>query len=354
MQQNIDSGEKELAAKRAFVKEWNLNDKFFEGARIGELPWQKDCFDLDLKRDLSAGNVTSQIDAIQMLGKIRFGNSYMAILHALGVAKATNVNRIFCSHAAIKENADEIIDGIRITAKSEAGLNALKGRFFYDALIKPFLEASGYEKWWNSPYRKSESIFKLFGININEQPLGEKELVIHIRSGDLFEKKSPHPRYAQPPLSFYIEVIKSSDWEKVWLVYENEANPVISALKRWLGKRGIPVGVTSADVSTDVQFCMRARHLVFSTGTFLYPIAVASKNLQTIYRFETPNKSAIYPSWFKENGAKFHLYEDKKGRYRNEVLAEWQNNKKQRRMMLKYPARHLKYQVIDPAAPKVG
>ena len=35
----------------------------------------------------------------------------------------------------------------------------------------------------------------------------KNELVIHIRSGDIFDSKLIHPKYGQPPLSFYILAI---------------------------------------------------------------------------------------------------------------------------------------------------
>jgi hypothetical protein len=42
----------------------------------------------------------------------------------------------------------------------------------------------------------------------------ERSLLIHIRSGDIFNK-NPHPMYIPPPLSYYLKIIETGNYECV-------------------------------------------------------------------------------------------------------------------------------------------
>ena len=64
--------------------------------------------------------------------------------------------------------------------------------------------------------------------NINPVKLDDNDLVILLRSGDVFHR--PHYAYTQPPLSFYIEVIESKSWNKIYLLTEQKNNPCFEKL----------------------------------------------------------------------------------------------------------------------------
>ena len=56
---------------------------------------------------------------------------------------------------------------------------------------------------------KEKSVKKLrasLNIKTDDKPLGDNDLVIHIRSGDLFSK-NPNSFYVPPPLCFYIQIV---------------------------------------------------------------------------------------------------------------------------------------------------
>eukprot|EP00903_Cladosiphon_okamuranus_P010925 g10319.t1 len=69
-----------------------------------------------------------------------------------------------------------------------------------------------------------------------------ENLVIHIRSGDIFTK--PHPKYGQPPLQFYLRAIEHRNWGRVDVVTNGNTdisgrngsiNPVVTALEEVFG-----------------------------------------------------------------------------------------------------------------------
>lgn len=340
---------RDLRAESKFIEEWNLNPAFFEGFKIKKsVKGTSDSFQLELTNPLGPDDSSPRIEALQMEGHIRFGNSFMALQHAMQVAKALNVDRIICKHPDFKSDAEFYLDGVLVTGKNDDSLSRLRGRFFITELLKPFFEGRDYRNWWDSSYRSSAELLEAYGVHVDQPPLGDDEIVIHIRAGDIFEVKFPDPKYAQPPLCYYQEIINSKDWRKVWLVYENKSNPVIPALEEWLEKKGIPFEVSSTDVSTDINLCMKAQHLVFSQGNFLYPVACASKNLRSIYRFRYYPAYMKRPGWFVNSDPEMHLYIDRKGDYVNAVVGKWRNTKKQRKLMVKYPARNLNHEFIKP------
>lgn len=56
------------------------------------------------------------------------------------------------------------------------------------------------------------------------------DLVIHMRSGDIFKMKG-HYAYIQPPLSFYVDVISSRTWGNIYIIAEDDRNPCFHKLK---------------------------------------------------------------------------------------------------------------------------
>ena len=53
-------------------------------------------------------------------------------------------------------------------------------------------------------------------------------LVIHLRGGDIFDRG--HYAYVQPPLSFYVNIIESKNWSKIYLISEDKKNKCFDVL----------------------------------------------------------------------------------------------------------------------------
>ncbi|CAM9239044.1 unnamed protein product [Laminaria digitata] len=60
-------------------------------------------------------------------------------------------------------------------------------------------------------------------------------LVMHVRSGDVFRMGKAYGSYGQPPLSYYMGVINNRDWDRVdlvtWGTEKRDENPVVPALQ---------------------------------------------------------------------------------------------------------------------------
>ena len=62
---------------------------------------------------------------------------------------------------------------------------------------------------------------------IISQSNDENDVVIHIRSGDIFNK-CPHPVYIMPPLSYYVNILNEKNFNKIYLVAADKLNPFIN------------------------------------------------------------------------------------------------------------------------------
>ena len=62
--------------------------------------------------------------------------------------------------------------------------------------------------------------------NFKYAPHDRDDLIIHIRSGDIFKDKNPHNGYTQPPYEYYRTIIMSKKWNNITIVSEDELNPV--------------------------------------------------------------------------------------------------------------------------------
>lgn len=77
---------------------------------------------------------------------------------------------------------------------------------------------------------KKKILQKAFLIN-NINKLPENDIVIHIRSGDIFSS-NPHPGYIPPPLSYYTKEIDKCKYKKIHIICEDTKNPVVNELRK--------------------------------------------------------------------------------------------------------------------------
>lgn len=322
-------------AEQRLINDWRLDPRFFCGVKLGLLPWQQDSFEFRQAKRVKVGDYEESFEAIEMMGDLRFGNSFISLVHALTVAHVLGIEEIFCPHDSMKFSGQ--IGNIRVTRKADESRNRLCGTFYYPHLLKPLLSRAGVEDWWESPFASNPDVFALYGVEASQPPLGEDDLVIHLRSGDIFESRNPHPSYGQPPLSFFKKVVETNSWERVFLVYENETNPVVRSLQNFLDSKKIPFVVSSKDVVSDIHLCLRSGHLVLSAGTFLWPVVGASSNLKATYLFERSSTWILEPPPPQGQQGNVNLSSDRVGIYRHLVLRKWSNSRFQRFLMRWYP-----------------
>ncbi|MGH1590652.1 coagulation factor 5 8 type domain-containing protein [Methylobacterium phyllosphaerae] len=169
----------------------------------------------------------------------------------------------------------------------------------------------------------------------------EDQLIIHIRSGDIFSTWID-PNYPQPPLAFYRMVIERLRAEgrigSIKMVFENRANPVIPALEAYVESIGLPLTTQSGTLVDDVAAIANGRYLVFGFGSFGPGVCHLSERVDQVFYF-----SCNWPQGFQSIETVGHAIEvrDVGGGYMK--IGEWTNSEAQRRLMIEYPAENLAF-----------
>ena len=189
-----------------------------------------------------------------------------------------------------------IID-IAIAYKHNIKFNVKKLNFFDLSVIEKYFNkynnseilTDKYNFYYGSRLPFSNDIFKqnveernkilqkAFLIN-NINKLPENDIVIHIRSGDIFSS-SPHSKYVPPPLSYYINEIDKYKYEKIHIICEDTINPVVNELLK-LYKNAVYEKNT---LEKDIRIILGATNIIFSVGTFIPSLMLLSNNNKYIY-----------------------------------------------------------------------
>jgi hypothetical protein len=126
--------------------------------------------------------------------------------------------------------------------------------------------------------------------------IDDKTLVIHIRSGDIFNPGA-HSFYVQPPFAFYKKVIEDFGFQKLHILTESDMrNPCIHLLQTEYPN----VKIQASSLAEDVGVILQAQHfLCNSHGTFGHMLALLSDKLRHLY---IPYYCDPYTASFQDNG----------------------------------------------------
>lgn len=253
---------------------------------------------------------------IHILKSFRLGNFITQLFNAIKIALFYNYNVILPKHEYF--NTTYIVINKNVTIDDEKIID--KYNFYY--------------------YDKIENIdMNLFAINNDETykilkecfvfkevpSLNDNDLLIHIRSGDLFTNKNPHPGYVVPPLSFYVDIINNNKFDKIYLIAEDTINPCINNLLELFPN----IIFNLQPLEKDILLILSAKNIVISIGTFVTSLLLFSENIKTVYK----------PSYFFNSLRDYNfnvkvittnLYEYKK------LLTPWINSKEQHDIILSY------------------
>lgn len=135
--------------------------------------------------------------------------------------------------------------------------------------------------------------------------LGDNDVVIHIRSGDIFTTFIQE-LYWQPPLSFYVNLLNKRKFTNVYLLSEDNANPCVDILLELFPN----IQYKQNTLEGDIKIILAAKTIISSHGTFVNELVKMSKNIQRIRRYS--NKTYI------------------------EFMTPWKNTEEQRHIMLTF------------------
>ena len=247
----------------------------------------------------------------------RMGNNVWQVKNALHVAISYGYNCIIMPEHTMF-NTTKIVMNNPI---SDAHLKPIETDFFHTDKILPDLDYTIFDKNKQQVKRHLQQAYTVKA----DKVFDEDVLVIHIRSGDIFDP-SPHSEYIQPPLVFYRKVIDDGNYRKIILVAEDTKNPCVNKLLELYNGR---ITYTPSSLTDDVKTILSAKHLVSSYGTFTSALITLSDNIKKVFN---PSYNAHN---IEKNPELYEIVNIDLEDYKQK-LSPWTNSEEQRNIMLEY------------------
>ena len=256
----------------------------------------------------------------------RLGNNIRQLVNAIQVAIYYDYNIRIIPHWAINTTYIIINDSIKKDDHYNTNIisngNGRWADFFYSDRITN-IESNLFTMNIDKTISILKSIFK---INTNNS-LNDNDLLIHIRSGDIFSVKPNSKVYIMPPLSYYKKIIDEGEFENIYIIAENKGNPVIDKLLDLYPK----INFKKNSLENDIKLLLGSKNVVESFGTFTNSLLLLSDNIQNIYKPSYQDKSKLLLSEKK----KCNIYEYDLNEY-HKILSPWKNSKEQIEILLNY------------------
>lgn len=165
--------------------------------------------------------------------------------------------------------------------------------------------------------------------NLNTNNTNPKNILIHIRSGDVFrDDTDPETvaNYTQPPLSYYLTILQKEQPGTITLIAEDTTNPVASKLLELFPK----IKYKQQSLEEDIKEILSANIVVSSLTTFIPALLLMSNNLKKLYR-PVNNVTKFLGLTFKN----IEIVEINLGNYLR-IMHPWKNTDKQKQFMMIY------------------
>ena len=251
----------------------------------------------------------------------RFGNNINQMINVIQIALEYQLNVSMIKHP--------FFDTSKLCLKfhDESGPTLTNSDgFFYRHKIK-HVNKSVFTKW----FAEAQQLLKDAFIIQDVEPRPTNDLVIHIRSGDIFCTTNPHRDYVMPPLSYYTSIIENNSFDNIIVVAENLNNPTVHGLLRAHPE----IKWKKQSLTEDMKLILSATNLVESFGTFTPGLIVLSDNIRNVWKPSFQWEGFLiyrFPKRFREhlNITTLNL------RAYHKSIWPWQNTRQQRSFMLKY------------------
>ena len=156
--------------------------------------------------------------------------------------------------------------------------------------------------------------------------------VIHLRGGDVYFGRRHLPNHGQPPVSYYIAVLRSLCAKKVLVVHQGEI-PMLTALTNRCNELGISVATQSASLKEDLEKLLGASILIAGRGSFAPAVAGLSPSIERAYYFESGFGLTV-----RKPSITLVRARDKSGEYVARVLSyNWARREDQLSLAIDYP-----------------
>lgn len=260
----------------------------------------------------------------------RFGNSVIRLINILHLALYYNLTiktpkHNFFDIDIINKN---ILENIIQTKNNKNIILRDPHNFYYRNKIKNINKKSFYinNKLVINILKKA--------FTIKDIPLLDKnDIIIHIRSGDIFNNH-PHKKYIMPPLSYYNKILNKNNFNKIILVSEDTKNPVINKLINLYPN----IIYKKQSLIDDIKIILGGTKIISSFGTFIPYLLLLSDNIINLYQpsyQKTEIDDYLNIQYENYNINRFNIYSTNLENYRLSMFP-WKNTYEQRNLMLNY------------------
>jgi hypothetical protein len=251
----------------------------------------------------------------------RLGNNIIQVLNAILIALYYKYNIILPRHRYFNIKYLILNDKIKIRDGKITNKDMFFSRYEIPNIDKKVFDENN-QKALNILrscfiIKKRISRFKPNNIKLNEN-----DLLIHIRSGDIFTT-NPHPNYIMPPLSYYVKIIETKEFNNIYMISEDNKNPCINELLKLYPQ--IIHKIQSFD--DDISLILSAHNIMTSFGTFIHALLSVSSNIKNIYKVSYDYNNTLLKH--------VNIYDIDLNEYHN-LMKPWRNTAEQRKLMLDY------------------
>ena len=117
-------------------------------------------------------------------------------------------------------------------------------------------------------------------LNLPKIVTHEKDLFIHIRSGDIFFSII-HSPYVQPPLCFYNDILTNFKFRSIYLISQDSRNPLVQKLLKLFPM----ISYSQKSIKEDISLLINAYNIVNSVSSFVNSIIQLNYNLQYLWEY---------------------------------------------------------------------
>ena len=253
---------------------------------------------------------------IDIRGYGKIGNFLVQLSNAIKVALFYNYNIILPKHP--------YINTAYIVINNDVNLNNEKINDHHDFFYATKINNIDTILFKKNTLKTLAILKSCFAIK-NEIPLDDNDLLIHIRSSDIFSN-NPHPSYLTPPLSYYVNIINKNNFNEIYLIAEDRINPCINRLLQLYPKIKFKI----QSLEEDIKFILGAKNVVMGFGTFIPSLLLVSDNIKNLYKpsYMNNDETDVLNRIIKVFNIELSTYKKK--------MTPWKNTLEQRKFMLTY------------------
>jgi len=218
----------------------------------------------------------------------RLGNNISQVMNAIHIGLYYNINILLLSHYFFNNTTVVINETKILDIDKEKHILDINTCFYNNEIIDSYfvdnsIYLNNYQINKECFKMNNEKVIKiireLFIFKYNDlKPLNNNDLTIHIRSGDIISSNI-NCSYIIPPLSYYIKIIESGNYDNIYLLCEDTLNPCTNELLKLYPKIQFKIN----DIVDDIKIVLSSTNIVMSYGSFIPALSNMSDYIQKIY-----------------------------------------------------------------------